>query len=292
MFELMRFTITSEYEGTKAGRYLRTVCNLSARTLALLKRTQGALTVNGQLLRTIDILREGDVIEIKLPSESNLIVPTEGEVNILFEDEYLLIADKPAAMPVHPVKVHQNDTLANHIAYLYKGSEREFVFRAVNRLDRDTTGLVIIAKDRHTASLMHNTDVTKHYTAVCQGIVAECGTINEPIKLSDNSKIVRNVAMDGQEAVTHYTRLSVLNNASLVDLVLDTGRTHQIRCHMSHIGFPLCGDDLYGGSLGFINRQALHCSSVSFIHPYTSKKICVQSELPQDMKELINKLSL
>lgn len=292
MAETIRFVVTSEYDGVKAGRFLRTVCKLSARTLSLLKRTEGSLTVDGKLLRTIDILKEGDVIEFKLPDENNTIEPIKGELDILFEDEYLLIVNKPSGMPVHPVKDHQRDTLANIVAFRYSNFGSEFVFRAVNRLDRDTTGIVIIAKDKHTASVMQNVDVQKSYLAVCEGDVPLNGTIDKPINLSSDSKIVRTVADDGQVAVTHYRKIASVNNASLVELSLETGRTHQIRCHMSYLGFPLFGDDLYGGSLDYINRQALHCSEVSFIHPFTNEKIYVTCDLPSDMKKLINDLSI
>ena len=290
MGDILQYTVTSEYHGIKAGRYLRTVCNLSARTLALLKRTEGSLTVDGKLLRTIDVLKEGSVIQIKLPSESNSIIPIEGSLDILYEDSYLLIVNKPADMPVHPVKSHQTDTLANIIAYNYGCKESEFVFRAVNRLDRDTSGIVIVAKDRHTASLMQKTEVTKHYLAVCHGVVPSKGTIDAPIGLCENSKIVRCVRSDGQCAITHYSGIASFSDATIVDLMLETGRTHQIRCHMSHIGNPLFGDDLYGGSIDLIKRQALHCNSVSFVHPFTGVNVDVHCKIPADICSLIQKL--
>ena len=290
MPNVMRFTVTSEYAGVKAGRYLRSVCKLSARTLALLKRTEGSITADGMLLRTIDILKEDSVIEIKLPDESNSIAPIKGELDILYEDAQLLIVNKPSNMPVHPVKTHQEDTLANIIAYRYSLKNSEFIFRAVNRLDRDTSGIVIIAKDRHTASVMQKTNVEKHYLAVCHGVIAESGTVNAPIGLSGNSKIVRTVCKDGQPSITHFVRVAEYKDASLVDLALETGRTHQIRCHLSHIGHPLFGDDLYGGSLSLISRQALHCYSVSFTHPFKKSEVNVTSDLPEDMRVLINQL--
>lgn len=286
MAEVLKFVVTSEYNGVKAGRYLRTVCMLSARTLSVLKRTDGGIKSNGKLLRTVDIVRTGDLIELTLPAENNNIEPVFGELDIRYEDEFLLIVNKPASMPVHPVKKHQTDTLANIIAYLYKENQSDFVFRAVNRLDADTSGLVIIAKDRHTASLMQNTDVEKHYTAVCHGRINNNGTIDEPIALMPDSKLVRTVSPLGQRAVTHYQRISEVNGGSVIDVVLETGRTHQIRCHMAHIGNPLFGDDLYGGSCELIKRQALHCKSLCFVHPITLKQISVETEIPEDMAKL------
>ena len=289
MPELLRFIVEEKYNDTNAGRYLRTVCRLSARTLALLKRTTGSILCNGKLLRTIDKIYAGDIIEITLPSEKNEITPVAGELDVIYEDEFLIVVNKPFGMPVHPVKVHQEDTLANIIAYKYMSSE--FVFRASNRLDRDTSGAVIIAKDRHTASLLQKTEIEKHYTAVCHGIPDECGTLDAPIALREDSKIVRTVCEDGQKAVTHYKVIKKLNDGAVLDLWLETGRTHQIRCHMSYIGHPLFGDDLYNGSKELISRQALHCRSVSFVHPVSGEYLSLTTELPFDITRLINMLA-
>lgn len=291
MVEIIKFTVSKEHDGTKAGRYLRTVCSLSARTLAQLKRTENGLTINGQLLRSIDNVYAGDVIEMRLQSEVNSITPVEGELDILFEDGYILIVNKPAGMPVHPVKKHQLDTLANIVSYRYMNSGSDFLFRAVNRLDSDTSGAVIIARDRHTASLLQGADIEKHYIAVCHGKIAEKGTVDSPIALKPDSKIVRHISENGKPAVTHYEPIVSLNDATVIDLHLETGRTHQIRCHMSSIGHPLLGDDLYGGSIELIPRQALHCHKISFIHPILNTKIDIKADVPKDIAELIDILS-
>lgn len=287
MPEIIRFIVNEKYNNTNAGRYLRTVCKLSARTLALLKRTPGSVLSDGKLLRTIDKIYTGNVIEIQLPSEVNQITPIEGELDIVYEDQYMLVVNKPSGMPVHPVKVHQEDTLSNIIAYRYKSTASEFVFRAVNRLDRDTSGAVIIAKDRHTAFQLQNTEIDKHYTAICHGAICDSGTIDAPIALSEGSKIVRCVNENGQEAVTHYKVVKSFDNVSILDLWLETGRTHQIRCHMSYLGHPLLGDDLYGGSTELIGRQALHCKSIAFLHPFTGEMLRLTTELPTDISNLI-----
>lgn len=292
MAEILKFIVSSQQDGMNAGRYLRTVCKLSARTLSVLKRTEGGLTINGKLLRSVDTVYAGDVIEMSLPAEHNTVVPVDGKLDILYEDNFILIVNKPAFMPVHPAKVHQLDTLANIVSYRYFGKASDFVFRAVNRLDRNTSGVVVVARDRHTASLLQGADLTKHYTAVCHGNPDENGTINAPISLRNDSKIVRCVSPSGQPAITHYTKVQNFKDGAVLDVVLETGRTHQIRCHMSHIGYPLYGDDLYGGNLEIINRQALHCSSVSFEHPFTGDTINVTAPLPDDINELINKLSI
>lgn len=291
MAEKLKFTVSQEHSGMNAGRYLRIVCKLSARTLAVLKRTQGGLLRNGELLRSIDTVYAGDCIVMSLPAEENTVEPVKGKLNILYEDDYVLIVNKPASMPVHPVKTHQHDTLANIVSYRYSGSDSDFVFRAVNRLDANTSGAVIIARDRHTASLLQSSDITKHYLAVCHGETPDFGTIDEPIALKNDSKIVREVSAKGQSAVTHYRKIQSIENGSLLDVTIETGRTHQIRCHMSHIGFPLFGDDLYGGSKECISRQALHCHTVSFKHPFTAEDISIIAPIPEDILLLISEQS-
>ncbi len=285
MSDPLIFIVDSEHDGDKAGRYLRTVCKLSARTLAKIKRTEGALTINGQLLRTIDTIHSNDTIKIIIPIEENEIVPVEGNLEILYEDEYIVIVNKPSDMPVHPVKTHQMNTLANIFMYKYRGEDTSF--HAINRLDRNTSGAVIIAKDRHTASLMQGTPVTKHYTAVCHGKIIEKDTIDAPIALRKDSKIVRCVSADGQRAITHYTPVYTSEEMTVIDVTLETGRTHQIRCHMSSIGHPLLGDDLYGGFLDLIDRQALHCESICFEHPFSHELIKVVAPQPSDISKLI-----
>ncbi|MGN0453082.1 MAG: RluA family pseudouridine synthase [Ruminococcus sp.] len=287
MSGVLTFTVTDEFDGKKAVVFLRTVCKLSARTLALLKKTEGGLTLSGKTLRTVDIVHSGDVVKIALPQEQTAITPIKGELDILYEDSSLLIINKPSATPVHPVKSHQTDTLANFVAYKYMNSSADFVFRAVNRLDSDTSGAVIIARDRHTASLMQSIDVKKYYIAVCHGKIVEKGSVRLPIALSADSKIRREVNPNGKSAVTYFEPIKALNDATVVRLCLETGRTHQIRCHMSHIGHPLLGDDIYGGSLERIGRQALHCFEVSFVHPITAETVSVTAPIPQDMKALI-----
>ncbi len=287
MAECLRFSVSKEFEGKNAGIYLRTHCRFSARSLCVLKHTVNGILRNGELLRTVDILHEGDNIVISFPKEESGIIPIEGKLQILYEDDFLLVLDKPSDTPVHPVKKHQEDTLANFVSFKYKNLDSDFVFRAVNRLDRDTSGIVIVARDRHTASLLQNTDIQKTYLAVCHGVIKESGTVDLPIGLSDMSKIVRAVRVDGKSAVTHFEPVKNFEDRTLLRLQLETGRTHQIRCHMSHIGHPLMGDDLYKGSRDEISRQALHCAEVSFVHPYYNEIIKLCSELPSDIKKLI-----
>lgn len=285
---MLEYIVDKNFEKQTIGRYLRTYCSVSARTLAKLKRIEGAILLNGQKAKAVDLVKLGDKISISVPSGvSEGVTPVELPIDVVFEDEYLVVLNKPPFMPVHPTKVHQQDTLANALSY-YAGSKGEsYAFHAVNRLDRNTSGLVIVAKDRHTASIMSQNEITKHYTAFVMGEIVGNGTVDAPIELSQNSKIVRTVSPSGKPSVTHYESVSVKEGFSVIKLILETGRTHQIRCHMSHIGYPLLGDDLYGGSMDRINRHALHCGYISFTHPINGENITINADMPDDMKSLL-----
>lgn len=282
----LAFHVTDDCDNMLAQRFLRDKCGLSARMITRLKREKNGILMDGKILRTIDYVQSGKNVEIHLPNEKSEIEPVEGKLNIVFEDDDFLIVDKPPFMPVHPVKQHQNDTLANIVSYYCKTRGEEFTFRAINRLDKDTSGLVIIAKNRFCANSLKN-KTHKIYYALCEGNIDKSGTVNAPIALQENSKMVRTVRSDGMPSVTHYKPLISNNKFSLLELWLETGRTHQIRCHMSYIGHTLIGDDLYGGSLEIMSRQALHCGEVNFVHPVTKNCIKVKAELPIDMKKVI-----
>ena len=285
---MLEFIVDKDFEKLTAGRFLRTYCFVSARTLAKLKRVVGAILINGTPARAVDLVKKGDVIAIDIPqSKSDGVVPVDLPIDIVFEDDYIIVLNKPPFMPVHPTKVHQEDTLANALCFYAQNKGDTYAFRAVNRLDRNTSGLVIVAKDRHTASLLSSEDITKHYIAFVMGKLSEKGTVNAPIALSPDSKIVRNVTNIGKEAITHFEPVKRYDDFTVLKLTLETGRTHQIRCHMSYIGHPLLGDDLYGGAKDKINRHALHCGYISFTHPINGVKIELNADLPEDMKSII-----
>lgn len=285
MYNILIFTVPKEYDGVVCKEFLKKHCKISSRLITKLVRTEKGITKDGKLIRTIDSVHFGDTIEIKLPNDNNEIEPVSGELDIKFEDKHILIVNKPPNMPVHPTKNHQRDTLANIVRYYALSKGEDYTFRAINRIDRDTSGLVLIAKDRFTASGLKG--VYKEYTAVCQGNIVEDGTVDKNIRLRPDSKMVREVNSEGARAVTHYFVLSRNKEYSLVRCILETGRTHQIRCHMSYLGHPLAGDDLYGGNRDKISRQALHCSYLRFIHPVTKQTIEIKSQMPDDMKSLI-----
>ena len=285
MSDKLIFTVPNEYDGVNAQSFLRSYCGLSSRMITRLKREKDGILMDGKILRTVDTVTAKKTVKISLPDEKIGIEPVEGNLDILYEDDYILIVNKPPSMPVHPVKQHQCDTLANLVAYYAKNSGREFTFRAINRLDKDTSGIVFIAKDRYTANAVKFA-LNKTYIAVCSGKITENGTINLPIALRKDSKMVREVTPCGSPAVTHYKALFSDGSYTLLSLTLETGRTHQIRCHMAYLGHPLEGDDLYGGGLDRIKRQALHCGRLDFVHPITKQSLTVKASVPEDMKNI------
>ena len=286
MYNKLIFKVPEEYDNVKALTFLKQKCGLSSRMITRLKQTENGITMDGKLLRTVDNVKKDKIVELCLPSENSEIEPVKGELDIAYEDEHFLIVNKPYSMPVHPVKQHQTDTLANLVTYYCNKKDESYVFRAVNRLDKDTSGLVIIAKNRFCANAMKGR-TEKTYYALCHGALKGEGTITAPIGLREDSKMVRHILNEGTPAVTHYKSLYSSDEYSLIELWLETGKTHQIRCHMSSIGHPLLGDDLYGGSLSLIKRQALHCARVRFVHPVSNNMIEVFADIPEDMRNIL-----
>ena len=224
------------------------------------------------------------------PSEN--IIPVHLPLNIVYEDEDILLINKPADMPVHPSINNYDNTLANGIAYYYKLQGKPFVFRCINRLDRDTTGLLIIAKNALSASILSNQmkkrEIHRTYLAIVSGIPEkEANTITAPIARKENSAIERCVDfMNGEHAVTHYQTVASKEDYSLLKLSLETGRTHQIRVHAKYIGNPLLGDYLYNPDFSKIQRVALHSYRLNFMHPITEKLMSFSAPLPKDMADL------
>ncbi|MBD5159381.1 MAG: RluA family pseudouridine synthase [Ruminococcus sp.] len=264
-------------------KFLTEKKDVSRRLLTRLKREENGITRNGTTIRTIDTVYDGDVIILKINDSKFLEPNPQLDIPVAFENENLVIFDKPAGIPVHPSIKHQGDTVGNYFAYLYP----ELTFRPVNRLDKDTSGLVIIAKNPFSANILQKS-CKKTYYAIVHGITDISGTVNAPIARECESIIVRCVRPDGQTAVTHYRRITHSEKYSLLEIHLETGRTHQIRVHFSHIGHALAGDDLYGGKRDDISRQALHCGMMSFRNPITDEFITVKSDIPDDMKNLMN----
>ena len=232
-------------------------------------------------------------VNLDFNEESENIIPTPIPLNIIYEDEALLILDKPAGIAVHPSISHYTDSLANGVKYYFDTIGLKRKIRPVNRLDLNTSGLIVFAKNEYVQECliqqMQTNEFKKEYLAIVHGIFENVqGTINLPIARKENSIIERCISENGQEAITHYEVLKTSNDLSLVHCILQTGRTHQIRAHMSAIGHPLVGDTLYGPNFSdSITRQALHSYKISFIHTISHQIVSFTSELPDDIKSSI-----
>lgn len=262
----------------------------SAQIITHLKRTEQGILRNGEWGRVRDILHTGDVLTITLiESEgSENIVPSPLPLDIVYEDEDLMVINKATNMPIHPSQGNYDNTLANAVCYYYQQKGEPYVYRCINRLDRDTTGLLILAKHMYSASLLSHMvqqrEIHREYLAIATGIVPDSGIITAPIARVDGSTIEREVnEVTGEYACTHYRTVAHKNGYSLVSLKLETGRTHQIRVHMKHIGHPLPGDFLYNPDYRVIERQALHSHKLSFNHPITQEWMEFTAPLPNDM---------
>lgn len=272
-------------DGRALGDVLRRR-GFSRRLICRLKNTESGMTRGGVLIKTVDRVAAGDEVILAVPESSELTPVSELSVPVIYEDGEVVVFDKPADMPVHPSFKHQNDTLGNFFAARFEG----LVFRPVNRLDRCTSGCVIIAKSQFAASALQES-FEKRYLAVCCGVPPREGVIDAPIARERDSIITRCVREDGKPAQTRYRVLTENGSYSLCEVTPLTGRTHQIRVHFAHIGFPLAGDSLYGGSCADIGRQALHCAEVGFVTPEDGERHTVRSPLPEDMRSLLPKIS-
>ena len=270
-----------------------------------LKQHPGSVRLNGEEALFYFPLKNGDLLEISLEEEhpSENIVPVDLPIHIIYEDEDLMVIDKPADMPVHPSIGNYENTLANAAAWYFHRQDIPFVFRCINRLDRDTTGLLILAKHMLSGAIlsdqMKKRAIHRTYLAITEGKTDHAGTIDSPIGRTDQSLILRQVDHEnGDSACTHYLQkcwhpktfypdtLPVPQDGlSLVQLQLETGRTHQIRVHMTSIGHPLIGDTLYNPETALMNRQALHSYRLAFTHPVTGVSLEFTSPLPEDMVE-------
>lgn len=275
--------ISPDEDGLRTGEILR-LRGFSARRTAKIKRTENGLTVNGISVGTGNILRSGDVLSVYMPEEGKpprCSPQLMGLAPIRYEDDDVIVFAKPVNMPVHTSQGHRDDALENLFAAVCPG----MAFRPIYRLDKDTSGLVPVAKNAHAARLLQN-NINKVYFAAVEGILSGDGVIDAPIGREDGSVIRRCVRPDGQHARTVYTIIKGNGLHTLVRVVPETGRTHQIRVHFAHIGHPLAGDDLYGGSRERIAFQALHCGEISFVSPVSGEKVVLSENLREDISGL------
>ncbi|MBP3887140.1 MAG: RluA family pseudouridine synthase [Cellulosilyticum sp.] len=295
----LTYHIDEEHHGKTIGMFLKEK-EYSRGVLIELKKTTTGIRRNGVWAGVNQILQTGDTLEICLVEEvpSENVVPVEGELQILYEDEDILVINKPDDTPIHPSVNNYDNTLANKVAYYYERQGRPYVFRCINRLDRDTTGVTIIAKNLLSASILSNRvkerQLSRVYIAFVEGITEEKGIIDLPIGRAEGSIIKRQIdKKEGKHAVTHYQRLHTFDiegkPISVVALKLETGRTHQIRVHMSAIGHPLLGDFLYNENNHMLGRQGLHGVLCSFTHPITGEYMDMMAPLPRDMERLLHK---
>lgn len=290
----MKFIMTIEEDGMLLRQFLREKLHFSSRFMKRLTAKKGYLLINNQPVTVRYILQVGDVLNIVLPEEkrSNSIQPEKIPLQIIYEDDWLIVLNKEAGIPSIPSRLHPTGTIANGLLAYYDEQKLPYTIHVVTRLDKDTSGLMLIAKHQYSHSLLSEMQrinkIKRGYEAIVHGVLQRKeGTINLPIRRKNDSIIEREVSSDGREAITHYKLINQYERYAHVAITLETGRTHQIRVHFSAIGHPLLGDDLYGGSTDHIKRQALHCSFLQFIHPFTKEQLTFKSKLPDEIDKLL-----
>lgn len=267
---------------------------ISLRMISELK-SRRAVNVNGTLRFNHETVHVGEIITVDLGENRSEYGLEEGVVDVIYEDEDIVAVNKSPFIVVHPTGTHLTGTLLNYMESWFRQNGILEKVRFISRLDRDTSGILLIAKNRyahHRMSQAHqDMMMQKTYVALIEGkMKRQDGEINAPIGRRENDGIKREVMEDGQTAITKYKVLKEGEKFSLVELTPVTGRTHQLRCHMAYIGYPLIGDSLYGGNMEYMNRQALHSVTLEFFSPRKEEKIYLKAELPQDMQELVNRL--
>lgn len=293
----MRFE--NSFVGLSVKQILIDELGFSKRAIATLKTRPNGILINGKHVTVRAVVHDGDILEINIGDEesaSEKLVPSSTLPDIIYEDEHIVALNKPPFMPTHQSQGHFYDTLANSLAYYYSLKGRPFVFRSVNRLDRNTSGIVLVAKDRISSSKlsqqMKNDGIHKTYLAILQGELEKgTGIIETYIKRREKSIILREACEkenDAKIAITKYEVLASKNGLSLVRATPVTGRTHQLRVHFAHLAAQILGDDLYGEPSPLIKRHALHACALTLTHPESNETMTINAPLPDDMRAVID----
>ena len=294
MNRVIDYIIDEAGDGLRIEQYLRRK-GYSGQNLAEIKRMPKSVLVNGEHYYMKQELNTGDHLSIHICETkcSEKIPPIQIPLDIVYEDEDIIVINKPAGMPIHPSLNNYTNSMANALAWYYQEQGKPFIFRCCNRLDRDTSGLTVVAKHLVSGNILSDMvrrrDIHREYLAIVRGHVSpEAGTINAPLARKPGTIIERTVDWDqGETAITHYCVVEERNGHSLVSLRLETGRTHQIRIHMKYLGYPLIGDYLYNPDMEYIGRQALHSHRLSFTHPITGEPMEFTAPLPKDMEKVL-----
>ena len=299
----MDIRINEKYDGRALLSYLKFTLRISSACITRLKKQPLGLTVNGEHVTVRHILHTGDLLHVGIEDEEQVnesILPVPLKLDVIYEDDNLLVINKPAFMPTHPSHNHHSDTLANGDAHLYRERNIPFVFRPVGRLDRNTSGIVVLGKNMAAAAQFATArergDVKKTYIAILEGEMdGESGVIDFPLKRDSDSVIIRTVCSPddsgAMNAVTLWERLYCGHGITLVRAYPKTGRTHQLRVHFASVGHPILGDDMYGRESQYICRHALHAYSLSLVLPFSGEEKTLRAELPSDMENAFSEIT-
>lgn len=288
------YMIKETDDGLRVEQFLRRR-GYSGQNLTEIKRMPKSILVNGEHYYMRQLLHAGDRLQVCIQETacSEKIPPVQIPLDIVYEDEDIIVINKPAGMPIHPSLNNYTNSMANALAWYYQSQEKPFIFRCCNRLDRDTSGLTVVAKHLVSGNILsamvYRREIHREYLAIVRGhVTPQSGTINAPLARKPGTIIERTVDWEhGETAITHYQVVKEANDHSLVSLKLETGRTHQIRIHMKYLGYPLIGDYLYNPDMEYISRQALHSHRLCFPHPITGTMLEFTAPLPEDMQNIL-----
>lgn len=291
MNRIIDYIIDNASDGLRVEQYLRRR-GYSGQNLAEIKRMPKSVLVNGEHYYMRQQLKTGDHLSVHICETkcSEKIPPVQLPLNVVYEDEDIIVINKAAGMPIHPSLNNYTNSMANALAWYYQKQGKPFIFRCCNRLDRDTSGLTVVAKHLVSGNILSDMvrrrEIHREYLAIARGhVTPSAGTISAPLARKPGTIIERTVDWEhGETAITHYQVVDEKNGHSLVSLCLETGRTHQIRIHMKHLGYPLIGDYLYNPDMEYMTRQALHSHKLAFTHPITKEEMEFTAPLPDDMQ--------